>query len=133
MKKILLLFAVIAVNVVFAVPPKKGKLTVKWSFTGIEVGYDHENKTIVFIDGKEAGVSTVTKQSVPNSIIVDIENGTHEIKIVNYAFYQGVWEEHTIDNNYSIDCVYSTTLKVKKKATIALLFDIDKGTTATVK
>lgn len=134
--KIDLLLLLLAFNISFvdATPPKKAKLTVNWSFTGIIDGYDHDSKCIVYIDGEQVGESTVTKQSVPNSITVAVPKGSHKVKIQNYAFYEGHWEEHLKSNTYSLDAMYEGQLKLKKKNTITLLFDIDKEqTTSTVK
>jgi len=104
-------------------------LTVKYSFKGIVDGYDHDCKTELYVDGKLVATSTVEKESKPNSVSAKIKKGTHDIKVVNYALYEGLWEAHTIENNYSQDCLYSATINCKKKSnTIELLFDIDNGT-----
>lgn len=108
---------------------KMVNLTVKYSFTGIVEGYDHDCKTELYVDGKLAATSTVEKESKPNYVTASVTKGSHEIKVVNYALYEGVWEEHTIANNYSQDCIYTQTVNCKKKSnTVKLLFDIDNGT-----
>ena len=103
-------------------------LTVYISFANIEAGYDHDNKTEIYIDGKLAATSTVTKESVKNSVSAKTSKGNHDIRIVNYAYYEGVWEEHTIANNYSQDFIYNASMNLtKKKTKLKLLFDVDNG------
>ncbi len=105
---------------------KAGKLEIKWSFLGINEGYDHQNKCKVWVDGELKGESTETAESKPNKMKVSVPIGNHEIRIVNYAFYEGNWEEHSIDNDYSIDCIFDNEVNIKKKTRITLVFDIEK-------
>lgn len=137
MKNLLLAFFVLAaaaMNTSFtAIPSEKDvKITVKYSFKGIEEGYDHDTRTEVYIDDELKGTSTVKKESQANSVSVSTSKGKHTIRIVNQALYDGVWEDHTIANNYSIDCLYEADITVKKSLTIQLLFDLD-GQTKRVK
>ena len=48
---------------------------------------------------------------------------------MNYADYEGNWEEHTTDNEYSIDAMYEEDITLSKSYSIHLIFDIDKGET----
>ncbi len=107
---------------------KEIKITVKYSFKGIEEGYDHDTRTELYIDDELAATSTVKKESKPNSVTAVITKGKHNIRIVNQALYEGTWEDHTIANNYSIDCLYEAEINVKKTLTIQLLFDLDSET-----
>ncbi len=137
MKKLLIAFILISgvtafgfKNVETSESLKTGKLTVRYSFANIEEGYDHLTKTEVYLDGNLAGTSTIRNQSEENVVICEITRGMHHVRIINYAYYEGVWEEHTLDNSYSIDCKYESEVNLKKKNNkITLLFDIDKGTT----
>ncbi len=105
------------------------KLTVKWSFENIVEGYDHDTKTELYVDGNLVATSTVTKESKPNSVSTDVTPGMHQVRIVNYAMYEGNWEVHSISNNYSIDCLYEEYINCKKKKnTVVLVFDINSGT-----
>lgn len=131
MKKTIRICASILLILAFSsIQAQDAKLTVKYSFTGIEEGYDHTTKTKVFIDGTELCSGEEHKQSKPNSFVCQVTPGTHNVRIMNYAYYEGTWEEHTIENNYSIDCLFEKEMdfKKKKKYTIELLFDIDSGT-----
>lgn len=112
---------------------KNSTFTVNWSFANITEGYDHDNKCKVWVDGKEAGESTVSKESKPNSFKLTLSKGTHEIRVINYALYEGEWQEHSKANEYSIDCMWNGTIEFKKKALLDLVFDLNVGTTATVK
>jgi len=132
-RNLLLILAVLTVTTLFATPPKDGKLTVSWIFCNIVEGYDHDSKCEVFIDGKSVAVSSVKKESQMNSISVTVLPGKHNVKVMNYALYEGEWEEHTIANEYSIDCSYDGNLNIKSKTQLSLLFDIDSGTTSSAK
>jgi hypothetical protein len=108
---------------------KTVNVTVAWEFKGIVDGYDHNTKTELYIDGKLVATSTEKKESKPNSVSATTTRGSHDIKVINYAQYEGSWEAHTIANNYSIDCTYQETVNCKKKNNnIRLLFDLDSGT-----
>lgn len=104
-------------------------LKVKYYFENVEEGYDHLNKTEVYIDGVLAGTSTVRKETDDNVVICKTTKGNHHIRIINYAYYKDVWEVHDKENNYSIDCKYEGTIDLKKKRNkIKLEFDLDSGT-----
>lgn len=134
MRKLLTILFIVSVSAVQAkepIPPAKGNvtITVKWSFKNIVEGYDHDTKTELYVDGKLMATSTVTKESQPNSVSAVVPKGQHKIKVVNYAYYDGVWEEHTIENTYSIDCLYEADINCRKKNNkVTLVFDIDAGT-----
>lgn len=114
---------------------QNAKLTVKYSFKGLVEGYDHTAKTTIFLNGEELCTSDEHKESKPMKFTCEVAPGTYTVRIVNYAYYENIWEEHTIENNYSIDAVYEKemTFKKKKKYTLALLFDIVNGTSLSKK
>lgn len=129
MKKILFI-SVITLTMSFVVNAQKsGLLTINTSYKGIIEGYDHINKTQLYIDGNLAGESSQGLQSVPNSFSVRLSQGDHRVRIVNLAFYENNWEEHTKNLGYSLDAFYEGQIKLKKKMTISLVFDIGKETT----
>lgn len=108
---------------------KQVKLTVNLSFENIVEGYDHLTKTEVYIDGTLCGTSTLRNESIPNTVICTTSKGTHAVKVINYAYVDDIWEEHTIENSYSIDCKYEASMNLKKKNNkLNIIFDIDKGT-----
>jgi hypothetical protein len=126
MKKALLLLAMVGLSIVaFA---QAGTLTVKFAFRGIEEGYDHVCKTQVWINGEMVGESAEVKESVGATFTTSVPTGTHNVKIINLAYYEGSWEEHTIENNYSIDCVFHEERTLKAKNKVFFLHDIDSGT-----
>jgi hypothetical protein len=135
MKKAILLFTLLlgmATPAVFA--QRQGMLTINTRFTGIIDGYDLNTKTVIYMDGNLVGETTEQLQSEPNSCSVNLRRGKHTFRIVNMARCNGKWEEHTYKNNYSIDALYETKIKLKKRMTINLLFDISKEKTfATLK
>lgn len=133
LKNLLPLLAVFTATTLFATPPKEGKLTVSWVFCNIVEGYDHDTKCEVYIDGNLVSTSSTSKESQKNSITVNASPGKHSVKVVNYALYEGNWEEHTIANGYSIDCSYDNSMSIGPKSMLSLVFDIDSGTTSTNK
>ncbi len=128
-KHVLLLLLIISMFVVDANAQRKGMLTVNARFSGILDGYDLMNKTVVYVDGQIAGETTEQLQSLPNSCSVTVPRGKHRLKIVNMAKSDGKWEEHTFENNYSIDAFYENKVKLRKKQTINLVFDITREKT----
>lgn len=124
-----ILLLILAFGVSATVAQKTGKLTIKTRYVGIVEGYDHINKTQLYVNGKLAGESNQGLESVPTEFTVNIPRGTHSIRIINLALYEGNWEEHTKDNNYSLDALYESTLEIKKKKSIDLTFDIEKEET----
>lgn len=130
MKKSILLFSLfISLLTLGAQAQKKGTITVNAKYTGIVDGYDHINKTVVYVDGVQAGETPELVQSKPNSCSVTVTRGEHNVRIVNLAYYEGTWEEHTIANEYSLDALYEGSVNVKKKLTIDLVFDIENEKT----
>jgi hypothetical protein len=113
----------------FTPKPKEASLTIKYSFVGIVDGYDHDTKMIVWEGDNIIGESTVQKQSKPNSITLKLKSGSHSIRAVMNANYEGEWEEHLKANEYSIDCLYEETVKLKGKKVVTLVFDIDQEKT----
>jgi hypothetical protein len=108
-------------------------LKVNFKFVNLVEGYDHICKTEVFIDGESKGVSPEVKESVGATFTVDdVPVGKHDIRVVNYALYEGNWEEHLLENNYSIDCLFEESghdFKAKP-CKLFLVFDIDDRTLA---
>jgi hypothetical protein len=110
-------------------------LKIAWKYTHVKDGYEYDNRVIVYIDGKKVATSAIFAQSKLGTIVVDVPLGNHEILIESYALYQGKWELHSRENEYSIDAVYTTNMSFeKKKRSVNLIFDIDtEQTTAVVK
>ena len=104
-------------------------LTTTFKFANIEDGYDHMCKTQVWINGELAGESKEVKESAGGSFTVNVPYGEHRVRIVNLAEYEGTWEEHSIANEYSLDCLWEGVHKFDKKgAKVFLLFDLDART-----
>jgi hypothetical protein len=102
---------------------------VSFKFVNIEEGYDHLCRTQVLIDGQEAAVSAEVLQSKGATVTVQVPKGSHDLRIVNWARYEGTWEEHTVENNYSLDCTYEEFGHSFQKADkIFLVFDLDGQT-----
>lgn len=106
----------------------KSALTISWEFKNVEEGYDHDNKCKVWIDGELAGESSVKKETKPNSIKIKTTQGSHQVKVINYSLYEDKWEEHTLENDYGIDCIFDEWVDLKKKTHIRLTFDIESAT-----
>jgi hypothetical protein len=127
--RFLLLLAIVALPLGSISAKRTSKLIIDVKFENIEDGYDHLCKTRVFVDGELVATSSEELQSKPNTLTVNIPRGEHTVKVVNYALYEGNWEEHTIENNYSVDCLHEFTEKFrKKKYKLNIVFDLDDVT-----
>jgi hypothetical protein len=127
MKKTLLTMMML-LGIVAATFAQSGTMTVKFAFKGIEEGYDHLCKTQVWVDGQMVGESAEVKESVGATFTVKVPTGSHHVRVINLAYYEGSWEEHTVENNYSIDCFYNDTYTLKASNKLFMLHDIDSVT-----
>lgn len=107
---------------------KTARLTVNWTFTNVVEGYDHKNKMAVYVDGKLVGESAEFLQTSKASYSFDVPVGKHDVKIQNYAFYEGKWDVHSKANGYSVDAFYDGQLTFSKACTMDMKFDIDTET-----
>jgi hypothetical protein len=103
-------------------------LVINYSFENIEEGYDHLSKLMVYIDGELIAESKPVLESKPSSLTCKVLPGKHKIRIVSMAQYEGNWEEHTIENEYSIDCLLEKTIVIQNDMKITLVFDLNSGT-----
>lgn len=101
-------------------------VVLEWKFTGIEEGYDHLNRCKLVVDGKEMPVSKSYKQSEWGMYTLALSKKTHQIKLVNEAFYKGKWVEHTFENEFSINAVCEFELDVAEVASMKIEFDLNK-------
>lgn len=130
MKKIFFLLLVLLSITTHANAAKATTLTINYKFTGIEEGYDHTTKAEVKISGKSVDISKEHLQSKPTTMTVKIPKGEFELEFMIFTLYDGVWEEHTIEKEYSIDCFVKETFVAKKsKHTLDIVFDLDAKTT----
>jgi hypothetical protein len=100
-------------------------VSLEWKFTGIEEGFDHLNRSKIYIDGKEMPLSGVCHQSEWGYYPLRISKSNHHIKLVNEAFYNGKWVEHTFENQFSINAVCEFDLRAKKVSRVRIEFDLD--------
>lgn len=127
---ILLSLATMLVMPNAALAKKSKTITVKidYIFKNVESGYDHKNKMVVYVDGNKIGESASKLETERNTYSFNISSGKHDIKIVNYAYYEGKWEEHTEDNGYSYDCIVELkNQQINKSTTISIVFDLDES------
>lgn len=134
---LLLLLVVAAVSIQWTPAVKESNksvsLTIDYKFLNIEEGYDHLNKIVVYIDGEEVGSSKEQVQSKPGRFTTVVSKGKHEVSVMFMAYYEGVWEEHTIENNYSYDCFVEISENFKKSKKLSIVVDLDSGVTFKVK
>lgn len=97
--------------------------TIKYTTVGTISGYDHLTKMRVYCDGNELGENTPKKQTLENSITVNVPTGKHTIKAVLYAKPDNYWEERTTKNNYSFDCIYEKEWNLTSDKTINITFN----------
>ncbi|MGV3632610.1 MAG: hypothetical protein ACO1O6_15495 [Bacteroidota bacterium] len=111
----------------YAVAQKPAKLKVTYNFENIVDGYDHLTKTEVYVDNKLVSTSSEHKQSMPTTIHVATTRGMHNVKIVNYAYYNGQWEQRSIDNGYSTEGTVTKDWPLKKKNSISVTYDLNQA------
>lgn len=109
---------------------KMGKLTFDYVTINIVEGYDHDSRLVVYIDGEKIATSDVHKESDHKKLTVSVTRGKHKVRAVLETLYDGVWEEHIKENEYSVDSEYDSELTIKKKMTIIMKMDIDKEATS---
>jgi len=86
------------------------------------------------MDESLLGESAEVIESRGGSFSVSVPYGEQTIRIINQALFEGEWEDHTIENNYSIDCLWEGSHTFGKKANkLFLLYDLDAGTLASWK
>lgn len=132
MKHKLLFFLLLAASISIHWSPavdaaKESKLSITYKVINIEEGYDHMAKLTVYVDDEEVGSSKEQVQSKGGSFTTTVSKGKHDIKAVLMAKYEGVWEEHTIENDYSYDCVVETSANFGKSRKMSITFDLDSG------
>ena len=106
---------------------KNYMLIVQCSFKNIEAGYDHQNKSIIYLDGRKIRESDIHKESETSSTRVPVPEGEHTIKVENWAFYNDKWELHSKENNYSFYLINSERINVHHHLNIKLIYDLDNG------
>jgi hypothetical protein len=100
-------------------------MKIDWSFIHVEEGYDHLSRMLVFVDDIEYGISPQSQESKGGMFMVKIPKGSHRIRIVNQSFLNGVWQDHTIVNNYSVEAVYEKSLEIRKSIRVTLIIDLN--------
>jgi hypothetical protein len=114
----------------FAGAPKATRIS--WRFENVVDGYDHNHQMVITADGATVATSEPTPETVPGAMSVPLAGG-QTLRIVSMAAYEGAWEEHTVDNDYSVDCVWEFVLKARPPKKIDLVCDIDEGSKAKVR
>lgn len=106
----------------------KGKhypIEINWRFINVEQGYDHPSRMLVFVDDVKYGVSPQTVESIGGTFAVKIPKWGHRIRIVNQSFVDGMWQDHTIVNDYSVEAIYEKALEIKKSIQVTLVIDLN--------
>ena len=119
---LLLLFALLVFPKTYA---RERTVVLEWKFAGIEEGYDHLNRCRIFVDDIELPVSGECKESEPGTYSLRLSSKAHRVWLVNEAYYEGNWMEHTFKNGFSMDAVCEFTLDAKEVAKVQVLFDLD--------
>lgn len=113
-------------NAAIAKKSKSATVKIDYIFKNVESGYDHRNKMVVYVDGDKIGESSAKNETEKNTYSFNIPTGKHDIKIVNYAYYDEKWEEHTEDNGYTYDCIVELdNQQISKSISISIVFDLD--------
>jgi len=127
MKKIVFLSIVLLMPVYGLFAQKSCQVRVEFSFANVEEGYDHMNKMVAFLDGEQIAESSALYETMQNSFSFQVPKGIHTLRLMNFAFYNDAFEEHTSENGYSYDCMYEISRNFNKKINIEILFDLDSS------
>jgi hypothetical protein len=106
---------------------------ISWRFENVVEGFDHTHQMMIAADGATLASSESGPETVPGSMIVAVPKGTQTLQIVSMALYGDVWEEHTVDNDYSVDCVWELDVSGRHPKKVDLVCDIDDGAKARVR
>jgi hypothetical protein len=104
---------------------KEQLVILEWKFNGIEEGYDHLNRSKISIDGKELPISKSYHQSEWGSYQLILTKSAHTIKLVNEAFCEGRWKEHTFENEFSMNAICEFDLNGKGISKVQIVFDLN--------
>ena len=130
-KKIAVFFMVLSCSGLLKAAVSNAKqitITFKYQFIHEGEGKDINTRLKVYVDDVVKGVSLAKVESDANAVTIEIPSGNHKIRAVIESEFEGVWEEHTIANEYSIDCIYLVEMDFTKHVRVDLVFDIEKGT-----
>lgn len=100
-------------------------VVLEWRFKGIEVGYDHLNRCKVSVDGLDLPVSASFRQSDWGTYSLTLSKSIHRIRLVNEAYYEGRWMEHTFDNEFSINAICEFDVHAKQVMKVRIEFDLN--------
>lgn len=109
---------------------KDHQVTLEWKFEGIEAGYDHMNRSKIYVDGTELPISNSCHQSEWGSYQLLLSKSTHKIKLINEAYCKGKWIEHTFENEFSMDAVCEFDLNGKEVSKVRIVFDLNSKPTS---
>lgn len=120
------LFSILSLCFVINTSIAQQKVNLKFNFyfANSNEGYIKKSKLVVKSDGVKIGESTIKDQDKYNSVEVSIPKGYHKITAVAYAQNDGIWEERTLANNYSLDCIYEKSQNWNTGYIIDLRFDL---------
>ena len=98
---------------------------LEWKFKGIEDGYDHLNRSKITVDGTALPVSGSCRQSEWGSYTLTLSKTNHRIQVVNEAYYEGEWMEHTFENEFSINAICEFDVNPKEVSKVRIEFDLN--------
>lgn len=134
MRKLLFLAVTAVLFSMSAMAGKSTTLTVEYLFYNINEGYDHVSKGRLYIDGDLVHETKEHLESELQNFTVKTTPGNHDILLELWTLYEGEWELHSFDNNYSIDCIVDDTFKLKPgKNKLVVKFDLDDETSYELK
>ncbi len=120
-----LILAVVMLGAFAVNAQKKCKLTVSIEYKGLVEGYIHNTKDQIFINDVLVTETPSRNQELPYNGKLTVQAGDVTFKVVNWTLYEGNWEETLIENQYSIDATKEMKLKLGKKNTLKIVYDLD--------
>jgi hypothetical protein len=120
---ILSVFSLCFANSVYS---KDKTVFIEWTFQGVLEGFNHLNRIQIFVDGIALPPSQEVFQSDLGNYVLRVSKGIHQIKLINEAYCKGKWQEHTFNNEFSIDARCEFELNPLNLSKIQVVFDLDQ-------
>ena len=103
-------------------------LNFKYQFFDSREDFIKLSKLVIKANGKKIGESPAKLENIENKVSVQIPKGNYEIDATVYSMYNGVWEERTEANDYTMDCKYIIdSLLLESDNNITLTFNAVTG------
>ncbi|MCO5233245.1 MAG: hypothetical protein M9888_05875 [Chitinophagales bacterium] len=127
MKRIFALLSFLIFIISYSFAQDVVNLNFKYQFFDSREGFVKLSKLVIKANGKKIGESPAKLENVENKVSIQIPKGKYEINASVYSMHDGVWEERTEANDYTMDCIYIDSLLLESDYNISLTFNAVTG------